>query len=133
MAAMAALVAGAVAFAAVSQLGYAGGQRSSPARPGSTQTIFKHLFVDRQLFANASAGLELRRHRPHRAVQANGGRVLWPQDPAATGGFQGFGAYSGLMLAGDGTYRQPDGTIRMYYGCQAATAAGASAAGMCLA
>eukprot|EP01045_Picozoa_sp_COSAG04_P040601 COSAG04_NODE_11942_length_679_cov_1.446552_1_plen_65_part_10 len=43
--------------------------------------VTKYLFVDRELFANVSSGVELTRHRPHRAVRANGGRVLWPDDP----------------------------------------------------
>ena len=91
-----------------------GGVSSPP--PGGAA---KYLFVDRELFANVSSGVELTRHRPHRAVRANGGRVLWPDDPPPPHSFQGFGAYSGLMAAGDGTYRAADGTIRMYYECGA--------------
>eukprot|EP01043_Picozoa_sp_COSAG02_P001177 COSAG02_NODE_23_length_52893_cov_58.101868_57_plen_613_part_00 len=79
---------------------------------------YKHLFVDRQLFANASAEIDLTLHRPYRATQRNEGRVLWPRWPSPRNSFQGFGAYSGLMSVGDG-YRLPDGTIRMYYSCRA--------------
>ena len=94
----------------------------------------KHLFVDRQLFSNVSAGIGLRLHRPHRASQHAGGRVLVPEFPAPTGSFQGYGAYSGLMAAGDGGYVLPDKTIRMYYACHTTKPGGnKTVGGICLA
>ena len=107
-------ICGGVACLAAVAATVVGGVSSPP--PGGAA---KYLFVDRELFANVSSGVELTRHRPHRAVRANGGRVLWPDDPPPPHSFQGFGAYSGLMAAGDGTYRAADGTIRMYYQCGA--------------
>ena len=94
----------------------------------------KHLFVDRQLFSNVSAGIGLRLHRPHRASQHAGGRVLVPEFPGPTGSFQGYGAYSGLMAAGDGGYVLPDKTIRMYYACHTTKPGGnKTVGGICLA